>query len=135
MQDDVKRLKQLLREGKCCAAALVEMGLASRGESNPLLLQAVSGLCGGVQGGLLCGALTGAACMLNVVAPDQANALLVPELTEWFTAAMGEQYGGSACADILAGDPHSKSVRCPAVVEATYLQVKEILRNAGYEFN
>jgi hypothetical protein len=70
MQDDVQRLSQLLRQGGCCAVALVQMGLEWRCESDPLLLQAAAGLCGGVQGGLLCGALTGAACMLNLVAPD-----------------------------------------------------------------
>ena len=134
MQDDVQRLSQLLRQGRCCAVALAQMGLEWRGESDPLLLQAAAGLCGGVQGGLLCGALTGAACMLNLVAPD-ANQALVPELTEWFAAAMGEQFGGSDCATIIAGDPLNKPARCPVVVEATYLKAKEILKSYGYEFH
>jgi hypothetical protein len=127
MGNDVERLKQLLREGRCCAVALVQLALEDRGEANPALLQAVSGLCGGVQSGMVCGALTGAACMLNLAAPDRANEQMVPELAEWFQATMGERFGGCDCADITAGEPLNKAARCPAVIEATYLQAQEIL--------
>ncbi len=128
MRNDVERLKQLLREGRCCSVALVQVALEGRGEANPSLLQAVSGLCGGVQSGLVCGALTGAACMLNLAEPDRANELMVPELAEWFKAAMGEQFGGCDCADIVGGEPLNKAARCPAVIEATYLQAHAILQ-------
>lgn len=119
MSNDVQRLNELMRQGRCCSAALVQMGLERAGREDPLLLQAVSGLCGGIQNGMVCGALTGAACMLNLVAPGAANDALVPELAEWFVATMGDRYGGPSCAQIVAGDPMNKSVRCPAVVEAT----------------
>lgn len=132
MRDDLQRLRQHLRDGQCCAEALVQMGLEWRGAENPQLLQAVRGLCGGARDGLLCGALTGAACMLSLMDPQRADLDLVPELSQWFRAAMGERFGGCDCADILAGDPRNKAARCPAVVEATYLQAKEILKSCGH---
>jgi hypothetical protein len=133
MPDDLDRLHKYLREGQCCAVALVRMGLDLTGGENPQLLQAVSGLCGGVQDGLLCGALTGGACLLNVVDPLGANAFMVPELAQWFRASMGEAYGGCSCEAIVAGDAGRKRERCPAIVEATWLQARDILRSYGHD--
>jgi len=133
MPGDIQRLRELLREEKCCAVALVQMGLESVHEMDDRLLQAVSGLCGGVRGGLLCGALTGAACLLNVLDPQNANERLVPELTEWFVEKVTDEYGGADCADILDGDPANRAMRCPALIEETYLQALEILRKHGRE--
>lgn len=133
--DDLERLRALLRGGTCCSVALVQMGLEHRGEENPQLLQAVSGLCGGVQGGLACGALTGAACMLNVVDPERANTVLVPELVEWFTETMTREHGGPDCSDIVHGDPLLKRSLCPGLVEAVYLKAREILAAYGHDFD
>ena len=134
MKKDIKRLHELLQEGKCCSVALVQLGLEHTDQKNPQLLEAVSGLCGGVRNSLLCGALTGAACMANILDPKNANTLIVPELAEWFIAEMGEQYGGADCAEILGGDPNNKKTRCPALIEATYLKAMEILEKHGHEF-
>jgi len=134
MQDDIRRLHQLLRNGHCCASALVRLALEHRGEDNPQLVQAVRGLCGGVQDGLLCGALTGAACMLNLADPERANQEMVPELARWFRAEMGAAYGGSDCAAIVGPEPAARAARCPSIIEATYLQAKEILRDHGHEW-
>ena len=135
MQDDLERLRTLLRGGTCCSAALVQMGLEARGERNDQLLQAASALCGGVQSGLVCGALTGAACMLNLLAPEAANAHLVPELAEWFAETVGADFGGVNCRDITGGDPLARQTRCPALVEATYVRAKEIHKACGYELD
>lgn len=132
---DLERLRTLLQQGVCCSVAMVQLALERRGEANPQLLQAVSGLCGGVQGGLMCGALTGAACMMNVLDPFRANAFMVPELTEWFAETMDREYGGTSCSDIVHGDPLLKRSRCPALVEEVYLQAKEIMTAAGYAFD
>jgi len=130
---DVKRLKELLVEGKCCAVALVQVALESVGEKNDRLLQAVSGLCGGVQSGLVCGALTGAACMLNVLDPKNANAHMIPDLADWFVEKVKEEYGGVQCNDILGGDPARRTTRCPELIVATYLMAKEIMKPYGHE--
>ena len=50
--EDLECLRKLLREGTCCSVALVQLGLELRGERNDQLLQAMSALCGGIQGGL-----------------------------------------------------------------------------------
>lgn len=135
MPNDLERLRTLLREGTCCSVALVQMGLELRDERNDQLLQAVSGLCGGIQGGRICGALTGAACMMNVLAPGRANEAMVPELTEWFTETMGHAHGGPDCDDIVHGDPLLKRSRCPGLVEEVYLQAKDIMVANGYAFD
>lgn len=134
MRDDVMRLRELLREGKCCSVALVQMALERQGSENKALLDAASALCQGVRCSRLCGALTGAACMMSIIAPAHANALMVPELAEWFAETMQERYGGADCGDILGGDPLNKTARCPSVIEATYLKATEILERHGYEF-
>ena len=114
--------------------ALVQLGLEHMGQENPQLLAAASGLCSGVRNSLLCGALTGAACMANILDPENANAVIVPELAEWFAAEMGELYGGANCADILSGNPGNRKARCAAVIEMTYLKTKEILEKHGHKF-
>jgi hypothetical protein len=135
MQNDLERLRTLLREGKCCSVALVQMALEIRGESNDQLLHAMSALCGGIKGGLACGALTGAACMINVLDPEHANEAMVPELTEWFTETIGSEYGGTDCMDIVHDDPLQKRAICPGLVEATYLQAREIMTAYGHDFD
>lgn len=135
MKDDVIRLHQLLREGKCCSCAIVQLGLEIKGEENEPLVQAVSGLCLGVRSGLICGALTGAACMMNILDPKNANTEMIPDLVEWFTATYGKEYGGINCADIVRDTPANRTQRCPALIEATYLQAKTILSEYGYDFD
>jgi hypothetical protein len=134
MRDEVARLNELLREGGCCSTVLVRLALERVGGENEQLLRAVSGLCCGVRYDLLCGALTGAACMMNVLDPKNANERFVPALAEWFVEKMKEDYGGTSCADILGGSPLNKTTRCPAVIVATYLKVKEIMEEHGYDF-
>jgi len=135
MPNDLERLRTLLREGRCCSVALVELGLELRGERNDQLLQAMGALCGGIQGGLACGALTGAACMMNVLAPGSSSNGAVQELTEWFTATQGTRYGGADCEDIVQGDALNKRLRCPGLVEETYLQARSILKTYGRAFD
>jgi hypothetical protein len=106
-----------------------------KGQENKQLVGAVSGLCRGVQSGLTCGALTGAACMLNIIDPVNANTNLIPELVEWFTATYGEKYGGISCKEIIGGDAANQTGRCPALIEATFLQAKSILFDYGFDFD
>lgn len=134
MKDDVKRLHQILLEGKCCASAIVQMALEIKGEENKQLVQAVSGLCLGVRSKLVCGALTGAACMMNILDPVNANSEMIPELVEWFKATYEEKYNGIDCADIIGDMPVNRTIRCPSLIEETYLQAKTILSSYGYDF-
>jgi hypothetical protein len=102
------------------------------GEENPLLVRAVSGLCGGLQRGLLCGALSGGCCMLALFSREQGEMHeLSEELVNWFDAAYGSKYGGMDCSLITQNDPQRKREFCPSLIEATYNQVKSILLDYG----
>ncbi len=134
VMDDVARLHELLREGKCCASAIVQTALEINGGGNEQLVHAVSGLCVGVRSGLLCGALTGAACMMSMLDPRNANKEMIPELVEWFRSTYGREHGGINCADIIENDMSVRKLRCPAVIESTYLRAKRIMTDYGYDF-
>lgn len=131
MEADVIRLREIINSGSCCAATIVRMGLELKGQENEQLIQSVRGLCGGVQSRLLCGALTGAACMLNVVDPQNANIDMVPELVAWFEEKYGKEFGGIDCKDIIGGGAGNR-IHCPRIVEETYIQAKKILESYGY---
>lgn len=131
MEKDIKVLNQRIKDGSCCASALVEMGLFWNDEENPQMVKAVSGLCGGVRSRMLCGALTGAACMLNIVDPDRANSEMVPELTAWFREKYGTEFGGTDCGQII-GANGEHCYRCPRIIEESYVKAKEILVDFGH---
>ncbi|MDL2264709.1 C-GCAxxG-C-C family protein [Synergistaceae bacterium OttesenSCG-928-I11] len=129
---DIEQLNQLLLEGKCCASIMVQMGLSLRGERNEQMVSAVATLCNGVYNGMLCGSLSGAACMLGLFGDNPAeSAEMTRELAEWFADTYGEKYGGTDCSDITGNDPAVKNERCRAIIEATYLQAKAILEDYG----
>lgn len=134
MKDDVERLHEILGY-KCCASAIVQLGLEIKGERNDQLVQAVSGLCRGLRSELICGALTGAACMINLFDIPVANTELIPELVKWFTDVYGKEYGGIDCADITRDGPGVSAQHCQEIIEATYLQAKSLLSLYGYDFD
>lgn len=133
MDEDIKKIQELISSGSCCASTIVQMGLELKGEKNEQMVQAVRGLCGGVQSRLLCGVLTGAACMLNVVDPENANSDMVPELVAWFEEKYGKEFGGIDCKDIIGGGTGNR-IHCPRIIEETYLQAKKILESYGHSF-
>ncbi len=131
--DDIHKLRQLQAEGFCCTQVLVAMGLFLRNEKNDQMVQAVSGLCAGMGKGLCCGALTGAACMLCLFDADLAKKEMIPSLVEWFEDEYASRYGGTDCDDILQQDRANRAVRCPMLIENTYLAAKELLASFGFE--
>ncbi|WP_434310536.1 DVU_1555 family C-GCAxxG-C-C protein [Hominifimenecus sp. rT4P-3] len=133
MEKDVQRVYELRAEGKCCTQVLVCMGLALKGENNDEMVRAVSGLCGGMRSGLVCGALTGAAMMLALFDEKVAAEEMIPELVQWFQDEYGEKYGSVDCNAILEGCPENKPMRCPKLIEATYLEARQILEEFGYD--
>ena len=93
MEKALSHLEQLLEDNVCCAEAILQTTLASRGEESPALVAAAKGLCGGLGSGLCCGALSGACCMLALRNPEGYRPLL-RRLTAWFY----ETYGAWDCA-------------------------------------
>ena len=134
LPDDIIYLRQLLQRGYCCSAALAALGLRHKGNENPELLDAMRGLCIGLGHGLICGALTGAACLMTLLNPQAAAQGLTAELAEWFEYTYGAKYGGINCRDILGDLPIMRPLICPPIVEETYKQAKQILAANGYIF-
>jgi hypothetical protein len=130
---DISRLYELRLQGYCCSQIMMKMGLEdAHRDENPDLIQAVRGLCDGMQTGMLCGILTSAACLLSLLQPKNAD-ILIGDIVEWFKSEYGENNGRIACEDILAGDLMKRFTLCPQILAATYDKVWELLEANGYE--
>ncbi|MDR1705792.1 MAG: C-GCAxxG-C-C family protein [Clostridiales bacterium] len=134
MTDGYVTINALLNDGYCCATALAAIGLREKGSANPELLDAMRSLCGGLGSGLLCGALSGAACMMNLLDPASKDNGAVGELASWFADVYGTRYGGINCRDITGGKLPSAAV-CRNLIAEVYAKAKEILTENGYIFN
>jgi hypothetical protein len=131
---DSSRLFELRLKGYCCSQIIMIMGLEdAHRDENPDLIQAVRGLCNGVQTGMVCGILSSAACLLSLLQPENADNL-IKDIVEWFKSEYGDSNDGIACEDILAGDPMKRFTLCPQILAATYDEVWELLEANGYEF-
>jgi len=131
---DRARLFELKQKGYCCSQIIMQLGLEDAGkEDNPDLIQAMSGLCDDLRTGMVCGILSGSACLIALLEPEDSP-VLIEELTEWFRGEYEEKNGGITCKDILAGDQLNRTIKCPRMLEATYDMVCEILEAHGYEF-
>jgi hypothetical protein len=131
---DSSRLFELRLKGYCCSQIIMIMGLEdAHRDENPDLIQAVRGLCDGVQTGMLCGILSSAACLLSLLQPENAN-ILIADIVEWFKSEFAESNGGIYCKDILGGDLRKRFTKCPQILAATYDKVIELLEAHGYEF-
>ncbi|NLL52263.1 MAG: C_GCAxxG_C_C family protein [Peptococcaceae bacterium] len=128
------RLYELKQKGYCCSQIIMKAGLEDAGkEDNPDLVQAMSGLCDGLRTGMVCGVLSGAACLLALLEPEDSP-VLIKDLTEWFRGEFEEKNGGITCEDILAGDQLNRTIKCPKILTETYNMAMEILEANGYEF-
>jgi hypothetical protein len=122
--DDVDvRIKQLALEGRCCTQIMVQIALQDSGRDDPVMVDAVGALCLGLYSGDCCGALSGGALAMALLAARPLDTILVTELAEWFR----ETHGATRCDTLLAGDAMARFTRCPAIVEATYREAVEIL--------
>ncbi len=128
------RLFELKQKGYCCSQIIMKMGLEDAGKAdNPDLVQAMAGLCDGLRTGMVCGILSGAACLIALLQPEDSP-LLIKELTEWFRGEYEEKNVGITCKDILAGDQLNRTIKCPQILAATYDMTIETLEANGYEF-
>ena len=123
MEDYHDRIMGYHLDGLCCAQVLLQMGLDEKGSENPELIRAVKGLCGGLYAGLDCGALTGGACLLSLLCPDDECQSTVSALTEWFKS----RYETVTCSELIGDDPDARYQKCPQIVTGVYEKVKELL--------
>lgn len=130
MEEQLMRMQQLKAEGLCCSSIIVQMGLDLRGEKNDQFVKSVRALCDGMHSGLVCGALTGAVCMLALF--DEQNTEMTKEMANWFRYKLCAKYNSVNCKDITHCDAYEKTVICPELIRATYMKAKELLSEFGY---
>jgi hypothetical protein len=139
---DDERVMELALQGYGCSQILMSVALEARGASNPELIRAISGLHGGLGfSGKVCGALTGACCVLALYSgkgtpgesEDVCQGPMIKSLVEWFEETYTPRYGGTDCSTILGGDPGHRLSRCPQVLQEVLAQVREILRVNGFD--
>jgi len=121
------RVNELLLRGRCCTQIMVQLALEERGQDNAQMVEAVGALCVGLYDGLVCGALTGGALAMAILAGDRPDGVLVAELVDWFRG----EYEMIDC-DVLTGDdPSVQFTRCPGMIAATYAEARTILQTHG----
>ena len=120
-------VNELLLRGRCCTQILVQLALEERGQENAQMVEAVGALCLGLFDGLTCGALTGGALAMAILAGGPPGDVLVTDLVDWFR----REYGMTDC-DVASGDDLSaRFTRCPGMVAATYAEARAILHTHG----
>lgn len=126
----MKRMSQLKLADLCCSSIIIQMGLELRGDDNEQFVKTARSLCNGLHSGMVCGALTGAACMLALF--DETNVEITQELARWFHYELCAKYSSADCKDITHGNSYEKAVLCPVIMKATYVRAKELLEEYGY---
>lgn len=125
-----------------CAQIMMQMGLSSLGQDNPLAVKAMSGLGSGLCGcGKTCGALTGAACLISLFAgrgtddetSDENLSIMIKELVSWFETQYCLSNGNSTCPNVLGNDMNRKFSVCPHIIEETCEKAFSLLAEFGYE--
>ncbi|MGA3092063.1 MAG: DVU_1555 family C-GCAxxG-C-C protein [Terriglobales bacterium] len=140
MDDKSFRMFELATQGFGCSQILAQMALEEQGRSDPDLVRALTGLLGGMGCGKVCGALTGACCVLGLYAgkgtqsehSDPRLESMLSQLVEWFEAEYAARYGSVDCDAIVGDDPKLRLARCPQIVAETFEKLKQILADNGY---
>ncbi len=127
MADIDVRVNELGLQGRCCTQIMVRMALEERGEENEQMAEAVGALCLGLLSGIGCGALSGGALAMWLLAGGPVDGGLVTELVDWFR----ERQGTTDCDAILDGDPGARFTKCPLIVAETYAEVLDLLDAHG----
>lgn len=128
-----------LGKGFHCAQIILRVALHARGEENEALIRAMTGLGNGLGGtGNVCGALTGAVCMLSLyagrAAEDEEPDYQLNEMTEALVGWFEETYGSLECEEITDNSASKKAIVCPALTARTYDRAMELLTDYGYVF-
>ncbi len=143
MDQTMLRMMELDYHGYYCSQILLILALEAQGKSNPDLVRAMGGLAHGSGFSFgICGALSGAACLLGLYAgkgsdddyEDENLKYMLKDLGAWFEQTFGRRYGDVTC-EAIVGDRTEMRQRCAAVVEETYTKVIELLSAGGYDIS
>lgn len=120
MNQDILEFKL---KGYCCSQIIMGLGLKKMGKENPDLIAAMAGLCNGLWQGKTCGILSAAICLLYLADPEEAGRFYGSAFYEWFEDA----FGSTECDELLEDNPLNRAEKCPAMLEASYLKLCELL--------
>jgi C_GCAxxG_C_C family probable redox protein len=113
-----------MRSGRCCSVTIMEAGLEYLGKENPDLLNAMKALCGGFAVGKICGALSGALCLIRLAVPEEEGKTLCVEMISWFN----EFYSTTDCSRLVPSQlREDKQKACPSIVSCTFEMVCDLL--------
>lgn len=110
-------------KGYCCSQIIMEMGLRRLGKTNEDLIEAMAGLCDGTGSGKICGVLSAAICLLHLADSKKASMGASEDMTDWFEDAFGD----TECSVLLEGNALNKVEKCPAMIDATFHELEDIL--------
>lgn len=119
-----------------CSQVMAKLALDLKGEENPGLVRAMSGLTGGMgNAGSACGVLTGGAAAIGYLTgkgqaediPHEEYKEIVKKYVDWFR----EEYGTDRCEDLIHGDKELSNRICPGIIEAGYFKMVELLEEYG----
>ncbi len=120
MNEEIFELKL---HGYCCSQIIMEMGLRRMNKENPDLIAAMAALCNGFWRGKLCGIYSACLCLLYLADPDEADRFNAGAFCDWFE----DSFGNTECSALLDNDPMNKIEKCPAMIEASFTKVSELL--------
>ncbi|MEA4923075.1 MAG: C-GCAxxG-C-C family protein [Eubacteriaceae bacterium] len=110
-------------KGYCCSQVMMDMGLKRMGKENQELVDAMGGLCFGMNQGKNCGIVTAAMCILHLADPKEADMKLCRDFFEWFEDA----FGTIECSELLEGNPLNKVEKCPKMIKAAMEELSDML--------
>ena len=130
--DASERLLNEQLKGHCCSETIMNLSLEDMGwaeDDRQLLVRSMGAFCGGLHEGLACGTLCAAKAVLFLAAEDgdKARYELGPELMAWFR----DRFGAWNCWELIEGDASRKSSVCPAIIEETYIKLRDMLEDIG----
>jgi len=141
MHDPDFSMLELSYKGYFCSQILLSLALRAQGRENPGLVRALSGLANGTTRGKgVCGALTGAACLLAYYAgkgddheqESERLPTMLEEYWDWFEENHAHRYGGSTCGHILADGAEPRE-RCAPMVAEAFRRCQDILLANGFD--
>lgn len=120
MNEDIFELKL---QGYCCSQIIMEMGLRKMDKENPDLIAAMAGLCNGFWQGKTCGIYSAGLCLLYLADAEEADRFNAGAFSDWFE----DSFGNTECTELLEHNPMNKVEKCPAMLEASFTKVSELL--------
>ncbi len=118
-----QEIMDLHMQGYCCSQIIARICLSRMGKENPDLVEAMGGLCFGMNRGGTCGILSSAACMLYLHDAEEADQWQWRDFAEWFE----ESYGSDNCDELLEGNPINKTAKCPMMIENALIKLEELM--------